>query len=187
MHKITVSGGPLTLGSGEIAVLGKSQLSTRRHNVEVIEASKDGSAKVKVIAPLYFKEGEELVVANVPKSAAAAVRAQAKPEKAELAEKSPTKKTLKASFEEGFAEGRADGLKTLADEIEKAKLQVRKDARAELLAEIEERNALVDALEAALAAQEGLASDAGDDAKAAAQKAVDDAQAAVDALKPLEA
>jgi hypothetical protein len=187
MHKITVSGGPLMLGSGEIALLTAAQLSSRRHNVEVLEQSKDGSAEVRVIEPLHFKEGEELTLANVPKSATAAVRDQVKPAKAEASKNAPTKKALKASFDEGFAKGRADGLKTLADEVEKAKVQVRKAARAELLAEIETRNGLVDALEAAVAEQEGLSSDADDEARAAAQKAVDEAQAAVDKLQPLEA
>lgn len=69
-----------------------------------------------------------------------------------------------------------------------AKLKAAKaEGRAEMLAEVEQRNELFDALDAAQTALEGLASDADDKTKKSAQKAVNDAQAAIDALKPLEA
>ena len=179
MHKIIVPAPQLMLGSGEVIGLSAAQLASRRHNVEVIEQAKNGSATVRIINPLTFKANEELLVEKMPKSlgTSVAVVEDVKPTKA------PSKNALAKAYDEGFAEGRVDGLKALAEELNKG----RKLARAELLAEIEKRNGLIDTLEAAQAAIEGLGSDATDEQRSAAQQAADDAQAAVDALQKLEA
>lgn len=181
MQKITVAGAPLMLGSGEIALLTAAQLATRRHNVEVLENHKGGAATVRVIENLTFKAGEELTLERVPKDAAPETHQQvAAPVKDD---KKPSKKALQGAYDDGFAAGKAKGLEEAAPQL----VQARTKARAELLAEIAARNDLIDALDAAQAELEGLGSDATDAQREAAQKAVDDAQAAVDGLQPLEA
>ena len=181
MHKITVSGGPLTLGSGELALLSKEQLASRRHNVEVIKEHKDGSADVRVVNVLMFKEGEELTLNRIPKASAPAVQAQASPEPDKG--RAPSKKALQAARDEGFDAGRTAGIADLDNKVAEAK----QAGRAEMLAEVQARNALFETLEGAEADLLALAADASDEEKAMAQKAVDDAQAAVDALQPLVA
>lgn len=181
MQKITVAGAPLMLGSGEIALLTPAQLATRRHNVEVLDQGKDGAAKIRVLEPLTFKVGETLTLERVPKGAAPEMREQtAAPAKED---KKPSKKALQGAYDEGFEAGKAAGVESGKDAL----LKARSEARAELLDEIAARNDVIDALEAAQAAEEALGSDATDEQRAEAKAAVEAAQAAVDALQPLEA
>lgn len=170
MHKHTVSGGALMLGSGEIALLTAAQLASRRHNVEVLAETKAGT-KIRVINPLTFKEGEEIELDRIPKSANAPVpdAFAAKPEK------KPGKGALAKARDEGKAEGLA--------ELETKVAAAHRVGRAEMLAEVMARNELLDALDAAQEAHEA----ADDAAKPAAKTALDKAQAAVDALGELVA
>ena len=164
--------------------------------------------------PAFFKAGEQLAIASdldrgleIMFGIAGSVADEANPVK-DAGGKKPTKAELAKAFDEGEQSGAAEllsdiertlglepvtleerlkgggaGKSVVLEAISKAK----KEGRAEMLAEIEQRNELFEALETAQAAQQSLASDADDAAKAAAQKAVDDASTAVDALKPLEA
>lgn len=173
MHKHTVTGGALMLGSGEIALLTAAQLASRRHNVEVLEETKS-SAKVRIINPLSFKEGEVLELERLPKSANAPA-ADAFAPQPEHKTKKPTRDALAKAHEEGKAEGLAA--------LETKVAEARRIGRGEMLAEVMTRNGLLDALDAA---QEAF--DAADEAdKEAAKAKLDDAQKAVDDLGELVA
>jgi hypothetical protein len=130
MEKYTVSGGPLSVGSGELLALTAAQLATRAHNVEVLaEADKKGLTKVKAIAGLVFKEGEEIHLDRVPKGNGLP------------ATEAPAKGKAKASKADQVVDVdaiRAEGVKA---------------GRAEMLAEIERRNEL---FEAAARAEEAV-------------------------------
>jgi hypothetical protein len=187
LHKFLVG---CSVPAGLKLLLTDEQAAARAHILTALDPESKAKRKpYGVDAPAYFKAGEEIgIEGNVGRELQAALGvpdADKATKKGHVSE--PTHANLKKAFDEGKAAGKAEVAADMAAKLEDARKEARKEGRAELLAEIEGRNALVDALEAALAAQEGLASDANDDAKAAAQKAVDDAQAAVDALKPLEA
>ena len=170
MHKHTVSGGALMLGSGEIALLTAAQLASRRHNVEVLDETKS-NAKIRVINPLTFKEGEVIELERIPKSANAPV--------ADALAAKPEKKPSKGALAKAHDEGKAEGLAELEIKIAEA----RKVGRAEMLAEVLKRNELLDALDAA---QEAFDAAAEED-KAAAHTALNEAQSAVDVLGELVA
>lgn len=182
--------------AGHKLQLTSAQADARRHLLVTDSKEKDafswkgdGRRAFTTTGPTYFKTGEQLAIDSdldrgleIMFGIAASVSDEAKPVK-DASGKKPTKAELAKAFDEGKAEGKADA----ASELDTKLADAKKEGRAEMLAEIEKRNALFEALETAQAAQESLASDADNAAKAAAQKAVDDAQAAVDALKPLEA
>jgi hypothetical protein len=193
---------PLTVAVGGAIPAGhklqltSAQADARRHLLVTDNKEKDafswkgeGRRAFTTTGPAYFKAGEQLAIDSdldrgleIMFGIAGSVADEAKPEK-DKGGKRPTKAELAKAFDEGKAEGKTEAAADLDTKLADAK----KTGRAEMLAEIERRNELFEALETAQAAQESLASDADDAAKAAAQKAVDDAQAAIDALKPLEA
>ena len=182
--------------AGHKLQLTSAQADARRHLLATDNKEKDpfswkgeGRRAFTTTGPTYFKAGEQLAIDSdldrgleIMFGIAASVSDEAQPEK-DAGGKKPTRAELAKAFDEGKEAGKTEAAADLDTKLADAK----KTGRAEMLAEIEQRNELFEALETAQAAQEGLASDAGDDAKAAAQKAVDEAQAAVDALKPLEA
>jgi hypothetical protein len=177
MQKHTVSGGSLMLGSGAIALLTAAQLSARRHNVEVISETKIG-AKVRVINPLTFKDGEEIEVDQVPKGTAG-VELQIETAK----EKKPSKALLARAHQAGRDEALSEVEASTRDLIEDARKAAHSAGRAEALSEVRAQNDVLDALDEAQAAF-----DAADEAgKADAQAVLTAAQAAAAALKPLEA
>ncbi|WP_375599367.1 hypothetical protein [Devosia sp. Naph2] len=182
--------------AGHKLQLTSAQADARRHLLVTDAKEKDafswkgdGRRAFTTAGPTYFKAGEQLAIDSdldrgleIMFGIADSGSEEAKPVK-DAGGKKPTRAELAKAFEEGKAEGKADA----ASELDTKLADAKKEGRAEMLAEIEQRNALFEALETAQAAQESLASDADNAAKAAAQKAVDDAQAAIDALKPLEA
>ena len=65
MKKFTVADSPARFGSGAIVGLAPAQLTTRRHNVRVLDAPEqtvEGITLVEILAPIEFKIGEELLV-----------------------------------------------------------------------------------------------------------------------------
>lgn len=137
--------------------------STRKPTkAELAKAFDDGreAGKAEVTVDLEKKLGEAREVGKTEATA-------------ELDEK------LNQAKEAGKAEAEA--------ELDAKLKEARTEGRAEMLAEVEQRNALFDDLDTAHAALEGLPSDADDKTKTSAKKAVDKAQGAIDALKPLEA
>lgn len=167
MMKTLTLTAPLTIGAGTPVVLTPKQLRDRAHLVEISKTRKDGSVLAEAKAPLSFKAGEALEIdeASLPKGVAAMVTAPI--DTAVKAEKKPSAAALDKARAEGVEEGVAAGRKAM-------------------LAEVEAYNTLLDAVDIAQDAHDGvLADDKADDAaKAAAQKAVQDAQAAADAAKP---
>lgn len=182
--------------AGHKLQLTSAQADARRHLLVPDSKEKDafswkgeGRRSFTTTGAAFFKAGEQLAIASdldrgleIMFGIAGSGSDEAKPEK-DAGGKKPTKAELAKAFDEGKEVGKTEAAADLDTKLADAK----KSGRAEMLAEIEQRNELFEALETAQAAQESLTSDADDSAKAAAQKAVDDASAAVDALKPLEA
>lgn len=171
MEKYTVSGGPLSVGSGELLALTAAQLATRAHNVEILaEADKKGLTKVKAIAGLVFKEGEEIHLDRVPKgnglpAAEAPAKGKAKAEKRDENGDTPEMAQLRKMFDASYAK--------LRSEAKSAREEGVKAGRAEMLAEIERRNEL---FEAAAKAEEAVT----------VAKAAHEAEADPEKRKPLQ-
>lgn len=202
VHKFLIGG---TVAAGLTVMLTDEQAAARAHILTLLDPETKAKRKpYGVDAPAFFKAGEEIGIEGSlgrELQAALGIKDDDKPTKKSGAG-APTKAELKKAFDDGVEAGKAEASEGLDAKLSEAReagkkealvdldaklTEARKAGRSEMLAELEQRNALFDALEAAQGAQEGLSSDADDEAKAAAQKAVDEAQAAIDALKPLEA
>lgn len=179
--------------AGHVLQLTAAQAGARRHLLTSDSKESDpwhwkgdGRHAFTTNGATYFKTGEELGVAGELDRGLEIMFGLAG-DGPEARSNPPTQegKSNKAELEKAFNDGKAAG----AAEVDlDAKLAEAKQAgRAEMLAEVERRNGLFDALETAQAAQDALASDADEATRAAAQKAVDGAQAEVDALPELKA
>ncbi|UYN98361.1 MAG: hypothetical protein KIT02_10320 [Devosia sp.] len=179
--------------AGHVLLLTAAQAGARRHLLTSDSKDSDpwhwkgdGRHAFTTVSPTYFKTGEELGVDGSLDRGLEIMFGLA----GEGAETKPTPSTQegnasKAELEKAFNDGKAAGAAEVG--LDKKLAEAKQAGRAEMLAEVERRNGLFDALETAQVAQEALTSDADEDARAAAQRAVDSAQAKVDALPELKA
>lgn len=87
MQLVTVSGGTARIGAGHPVSLSKQQAADRDHMLEKDRKVHGERVIVKGVAPLEFKAGEIIGLAEVPKNAAHLLRTPKQIEEAREAEK----------------------------------------------------------------------------------------------------